>query len=322
MDSDRDGLLNFKEVAQTFSALCKGDHVVKLRIFYCLHLPGVVLPGELEDRRKEFGDDVDGKVIAEEGCDAEEFFQVSSKKLSEMADTITESEDPTEDDVSVGNANNDSASLRSLQRRLFAVSQPLTSPGEASALEENKTKTTTGSKLPPLPRDYFVHLWKSLHDLIEFGNLEDTTLEGREQMYHSISVVGTLLLQIGEVGQRVKDTQKMLRSRSIEEAEPEMAEDVLMAAGVPPTSFSCYDLAAAIAGPGEPGRSEISKKVDNPDWSVTFEQFLASVLNESCLVEFFDKKVDVATKLRQYGDSKMERQISVNLTGSKSVFYA
>ena len=45
---------------------------------------------------------------------------------------------------------------------------------------------------------------KWLQENFEFGNLKDTTMEGRDQMYQSITCVGTLLLQIGEVGQRVK----------------------------------------------------------------------------------------------------------------------
>ena len=49
MDTNRDGFLNFQEVAKTFDLLCKGDHVLKLRLFYCLHLPGMVQPGELKD---------------------------------------------------------------------------------------------------------------------------------------------------------------------------------------------------------------------------------------------------------------------------------
>ena len=66
MDTDHDGFLNFKEVVQTFDLLCKADHTRKLQLLYCLHLPGVVLPGELESP-----DSVDGAEVA---CDASSFF--------------------------------------------------------------------------------------------------------------------------------------------------------------------------------------------------------------------------------------------------------
>lgn len=291
MDTNRDGLLNFKEVAQTFNALCKGDHVVKLRMFYCLHLPGVVLPGEL-DQAKQVVDEVDG-LVAEEACDAEQFFSVAARSLDEMADQLKDDEPVASyEKVVVG----DSASLQSLHNRLFSWSK-------------DDQRKSGANKLPHLPRDYFVHLWKSLHDLIEFGNIDDITVEGREQMYHSISIVGTLLLQIGEVGQRVQ--KQMMRSRSIEEEPLADGDDDLFV--LPPMSASSYDLKDACSKPNEEEESQ---------WSITFEQFLASVLNEGCLVNFFEQKVDVVNKLKQFSNAKLlRRHDSVPVTGSKSVFY-
>ena len=133
----------------------------------------------------------------------------------------------------------------------------------------------------------------------------------RQSMYHSISLVGTLLLQIGEVGQRVKDAQQLLRSKSIDKEG--VTKDDIMA---PPVSYSAYDLASVVKETKE------TTENTNPEWSVTFEQFVASVMNESCLVDFFDRKIDVVTKLKQFGDIKMRRQSSVPVTGSQSVFYA
>jgi hypothetical protein len=46
MDANNDGLLNFKELVQALEVICKGDHISKLKVFYCLHLPGIVLPGK------------------------------------------------------------------------------------------------------------------------------------------------------------------------------------------------------------------------------------------------------------------------------------
>ena len=84
----------------------------------------------------------------------------------------------------------------------------------------------------------------------------------------------------------------------------------------PPVSYSAYDLASVVKETKE------TTENTNPEWSVTFEQFVASVMNESCLVDFFDRKIDVVTKLKQFGDIKMRRQSSVPVTGSQSVFYA
>lgn len=147
--------------------------------------------------------------------------------------------------------------------------------------------------------------------MIEFGNLEtDITLEGRESMYHSITKICTLLLQTGEVGQRVKDAEAIVRSRSIEyEDSPE--ESTLPYQPVCLASVSSYDLSAVL---------KEQKESDNYDWSVTYEQFLANVMSEECLVDFFDRQIDLMTKLKAFGDIKMKRQESVPV--SKSVFYA
>ena len=139
----------------------------------------------------------------------------------------------------------------------------------------------------------------------------------RQSMYHSISLVGTLLLQIGEVGQKVKDAQAqqmLMRSKSIdrEEVTKDVSEDIT----APPVSYSSYDLANVVKETTETTENA------NPEWSVTFDQFVANVMNESCLVDFFDRKIDVVTKLKQFGDIKMKRQSSVPMTGSQSVFYA
>ena len=185
----------------------------------------------------------------------------------------------------------DKTSLRSLHRQLFLVSEK-----------------GMGSKLPQLPREYFVHLWKNMHDLIEFGNLDDITEEGRNQMYHSISIVGTLLLQIGEVGQRVKDAQAadLRRSKTIDEAS-DTSEGVQASV---PASYSSYELSAG------------AKDAKNPEWSVTFEQVLANITNEDCLVNYFDQKVDVVSKLRQVGDTKLMLRSQDALGLSRSVSYA
>jgi hypothetical protein len=116
MDSNRDGFINFKELAQTFNALCKGDHVLKLRLFYCLHLPGVVLPDELVNANNKHLDEVDG---ADEACDAEQFFNDASKSLDEITEKI---KDPSEEAIGgENNSSGDATSLRSLHRRLFST---------------------------------------------------------------------------------------------------------------------------------------------------------------------------------------------------------
>ena len=64
MDANQDGLLNFREVVQLCDVLAKGDHSSKMRLLYCLHLPGMVLPGEL-DSDDNNGGSADEQVLSQ-----------------------------------------------------------------------------------------------------------------------------------------------------------------------------------------------------------------------------------------------------------------
>ena len=80
----------------------------------------------------------------------------------------------SEDETMTMKKSDDVTSLNSLQERLFMKRTIHSTDGK---------KNNNNLKLPPLPRDYFVHLWRGLHDLIEFGNLDDITQEGRQVSY-------------------------------------------------------------------------------------------------------------------------------------------
>lgn len=144
--------------------------------------------------------------------------------------------------------------------------------------------------LPSLPQKNFIHLWRTLHDMfLQQSSCSALVDFDVQKLYDSVSVVGTLLLQIGEVGQRVK------RSMS-KQAIKDSGDDV-----------------------GENPKGD-SKEEDDNNWSITFEQFIASFLNESCLVEYFDRKIDIVEGLRNLEKIKLLHRESVPLK-SNSVFY-
>ncbi len=65
----------------------------------------------------------------------------------------------------------------------------------------------------------------------------------------------------------------------------------------PATSFSSHDLSSlTLNDDGDSASRDITSGQSQTDWSITFEQFLASVLNESALVNFFDQRVDIVAK--------------------------
>ena len=83
MDSNHDNLVNFKEIVQVFDGICKGDHTKKLKVLFCLHLPGVVLPGELDPDTVDSGD-------TEVGCSAEDFFDGANKAIEATTESLRE----------------------------------------------------------------------------------------------------------------------------------------------------------------------------------------------------------------------------------------
>jgi len=74
-------------------------------------------------------------------------------------------------------------------------------------------------------------------------------------------------------------------------------------------SLQCDDIAddTVLIGRGEQRRGSV---VDS-DWSITFEQMLASVLTEAPLVDYFEKKGDIRSKMAACkAQRNVERQIS------------
>nr|XP_020137777.1 TBC1 domain family member 9B isoform X3 [Microcebus murinus] len=77
-------------------------------------------------------------------------------------------------------------------------------------------------------------------------------------------------------------------------------------------SLQCEDLADDTVLVGGEARSPTARgggTVDT-DWCISFEQILASVLTESVLVNFFEKRVDVRLKIKD--QKKVERQFSTS----------
>ena len=146
MDVDQDGFINFKDLLLLLDMICGADLQKKLKLLFCLHLPGVVLPGELETLRED---------NTEVAADATDFFTEAEISLGKTARYLMEAgEQP--DLVDYG----EKGSLNSIQGLLTR---------EDSKLEMRK--------IPPLPQQYFVLMWKSLYALFMENSLLPETEE-------------------------------------------------------------------------------------------------------------------------------------------------
>jgi len=272
MDVKQDGFINFKDLLLLLDMMCGSDLQRKLKLLYCLHLPGVVLPGELETLRED---------NTEVAADATDFFTEAEINLGKTARYLMEAGQQSEDVFDSG----ERGSLNSIQGWLVKTD---------SKLEMRK--------IPPLPQKYFVLLWKSLYALFMENSLLPET-EQQQALYHSVSVVGTLLLQIGEVGQKF-DKRKSFNMEGGETLEEGDQVD-----------GSVKDESIA-------GVDEKDHKTHDKNWSITFEQFLASILTEPALVDHFSEKIDLQVSLKEYNCSGLKRIPSEDThDSSRSVFY-
>lgn len=103
-------------------------------------------------------------------------------------------------------------------------------------------------------------------------------------LYQAIATVTTLLLQIGEVGQR---------SSSSGSCSQECGEE-LRASALSPEQDSVF----ADNNPGKIAQDpQTFPQEAEGDWTVSLEHILASLLTEQSLVNFFEKPLDIKSKL-------------------------
>jgi len=282
MDTDQDGLISFRDVAALLDMMCGADMQRKLKLLYCLHLPGVVLPGELEDV---------GEEATEVAADAQDFFTEAEISLGRTASFLRRGASEGGEEEGAEGGGGERASLNSIQGWLVR---------EDSKLEMRR--------IPPLPQQNFVLLWKSLYSLF----MEDAVLpetEEQQRLYHSVSVVGTLLLQIGEVGQRFSAKN------------PPKSEDVELVPGLDSLQGAEQVENGAEGAVGSRRESKELKEGEE-GWSITFEQFYASILTEPSLVDNFSQRFDVENLLKEYSSFGRPRVSSVETKdNSRSVFY-
>ncbi|XP_068929132.1 TBC1 domain family member 8 isoform X3 [Petaurus breviceps papuanus] len=140
-----------------------------------------------------------------------------------------------------------------------------------------KEKDKTEKELPKMSQREFIQFCKTLYSMFHEDPEEN-------DLYQAIATVTTLLLQIGEVGQR---------SSSSGSCSDECMDDVQTEA-----SASTSDQDSVFADMGKiPQRYSQALSMTEGDWTVSLEHILASLLTEQSLVNFFEKPLDIKSKL-------------------------
>uniref|UniRef100_A0A8C5B3J1 TBC1 domain family member 9B n=1 Tax=Gadus morhua TaxID=8049 RepID=A0A8C5B3J1_GADMO len=170
------------------------------------------------------------------------------------------------------------------------------SPGEPDNSTHNSAVAARSTKCHVAFNEHFIELCKTLYNMF--------SEEGREQeLYHSIATVASLLLRIGET--LAPSPPPAAGSDEDGRDDTSVSSYSMVSTG----SLQCDDITddTVLIGCGGQRRGSV---VDS-DWSITFEQMLASVLTEPPLVDYFEKKGDIQTKMAACkAQRNVERQTS------------
>ncbi|XP_077388078.1 TBC1 domain family member 9B isoform X2 [Festucalex cinctus] len=255
LDSDGDGLLNFKELVTALSGTYHGDMTDKLKLLYKLHLPPALCPEE-----------------AESALEATNFFTNDTPKEGSVVppDNILEQQEVTAGEPgeeggggSSGGGGEEKKEDYRYYLRMWA--------------KEKEPKQESIKDLPRMNQEQFIELCKTLYNM--FSEEE----HHEQQLYHAIATVASLLLRIGEVGKKFNNGHKMA------------------AGGSPPPDHDHDDDASSSSSVLSDEDSEQPRRrrgsAADADWSVTFEQVLASMLTEPALVDYFERKRDIRERM-------------------------
>ncbi|XP_076116678.1 TBC1 domain family member 9-like [Mytilus galloprovincialis] len=382
IDENKDNMINFKEFVYILGVVCKADITHKLKLLYTCHQPPALLPTDKLDEESDEGPVSPVSVAStDEAEEATDFFTddkslTDSPEIELSGDFIEEDvpddepEEPDTDEPGTGDkgeqksseeqasgnpqatgttreaektgAESDGASVEVPEAGGYYKATDIQFSYQKMA-EKKRELNRSDSKadlknVPRLTQVQFIQLWKTLYDMFHDHPHE-------QQLYHSIATVGTLLLEIGEVGERFY--LKSVSESSQGEGTVSVSEVDTVAAYVKNVTIdSCPsknsgssetkenaeksncndDSSSAMSGEnlnvtqqdsgiseqsGDNLQSSTSDSSSQPhskpdsDWSISFEQFIASMLTEPPLVEYFEKIIDITEDIAKMRNRRL-----------------
>lgn len=340
LDSNKDSLINFKEFVTGLGGMYHGDMTDKLKFLYKLHLPPALSSEETEsalEAANYFTEDVapensdgQGNGSTPENGDSQDkkeektnnasdykyYLRMWASEKEQKKETIKDmpkmnqeqfielcktfynmfSEDPVEQELYHA-----IATVASLLLRIGEVGKKFTNP----PLRNSENTQANVSREP------------SSEEEEQNSSLENRHPRANEQDQSTcaIPVPGN-----SQSGHMQEDFQKLrIESENQERNSPptqptsddETKDDTSVSSYsmVSASSLQCEDIADDTVLVGcEAGNvtPKYGSTID-AEWSISFEQILASMLTEPALVSYFEKKVDIVQKMKQ---KKIERQIS------------
>ncbi|XP_030594989.1 TBC1 domain family member 9B isoform X2 [Archocentrus centrarchus] len=305
LDQNQDGLVNFKEFITGLSGMYHGDMTEKLKLLYKLHLPPALCPEE-----------------AESALEATQFFTEDEPRGEELRDGDSEEKKEVKD--------------YRYYLRMWA--------------KEKEPKKETIKDLPRMNQEQFIELCKTLYNMFSEEPLEQQlyhSIATVASLLLRIGEVGKKFNNGAKKSERApsptqtppstqtpplspegveegpghgvsgeSEVCRALADAQLEVAAPQMSDEetkddasVSSYSVVSAGSLQCEDIAEDTVLIR--GAEQRQGSVLDTDWSITFEQVLASMLTEPPLVDYFEKKWDFQAKMAACKAQRaVERQMS------------
>lgn len=218
LDENKDYMINFKEFVWILGVVCKGELAARLKLLYQLHQPPALLGSEtleIETPKSTYSDLELPSAYSEELSlsDDNPLQDGSPTKILTSHDPLDlekdlrerlklESLSPTDSDTNTLSTDHldieeaPSEATASIATSTSKESMSFSGIHQRSVLDIIRQDSKAEFRnVPRLNQEQFIQLWKTLYDM--FSNHPD-----EQHLYHSIANVGTLLLEIGEVGKK------------------------------------------------------------------------------------------------------------------------
>ncbi|CAH2074312.1 unnamed protein product, partial [Iphiclides podalirius] len=288
VDHDEDGLVSARGLSVALGLSARAEAQRRLRALYCAHAPPLLSPLDL--RPAHYTDT--GEELA---ADAISFFDSMDSSTSPEPNVNPGMHRSISEicyDGSYMDKSTDSTS--SQQESEAAAVRACALAGLAAGGGSPGSPPRPPPPAPPLPRAHLLRLLAALHGLTEHSG----------PLYEAVARAGTLLLQLGEMTHRPELGREISQDSLFLAAAAKQPDS----AQLDPNGNKTADREASTQQQASPLKE--NEPSSDGEWFITLEQFLATMLSEPALEEFFNKQVPLLPKLEALRQRDRSQSVS------------